>query len=705
MLKKIFVVTTSFLVFALCSSAQMPSQIIFSRITKKSGLASNTTFQTVRDKQGFLWIATQNGFQRYDGNRFLTFRHMPGNAATIPDNSINYLFIDSKERLWLLFDKQVGIFNTGHLNFSEIKISASIGMIKKIMEDGQGKIMLFADNKQFVYDEIQHSFNADYPLPALPPGFIIGDMAVDPSTGFYWFTGKQGSLFYNPGTKQFNTTAQNNSTGQVPDSLVAVKNARYPFIAKDGTYWVVNWIPFSGPAPILYSYDKKKNQLQRFEKIRAYKADSYYEIWGVFQQSNGTIWIYGMGLLAYYNKEENRFITIKSDAFQESGIDYDYVSRLYEDKEKNVWLCTNKGLYHFNVDAQVFRNISNKRLNDTTVFHNGVSAIVQTQNNGIWVSTWGAGIFSYNDQLQPVPNPVTAADPSNRNLHAGSMMQRRNGEVWIGLQTGELKIYDPAAKKCFSLAHSLIKGDIVQQLFEDSKGNTWIGTNSGLLIKCENGNWKDSTHTFKTVLSEAGDIFKLYEDNRGHLWICTATTGVYQMDISNGRVIKQFKETGGKDNGLLNDGATDIVQYNDSIYLIAGDGLCILNSQTNTFKYLTAADGLPAEHITAIVVDRKKRLWIACDGGLYRLNIDNKLYVNYNAADGIVNDIFQVSSATVLQDGRIAIGTPQDFLVFDPEHTIDRKEVPVVNITGFMLGAAYLPVDSIQSWISCIVLR
>jgi hypothetical protein len=62
MLKKI-VITASFFLFVFWSMAQPPSKIIFSRITKKEGLASNTAFQAVRDKEGFLWIATQNGLQ------------------------------------------------------------------------------------------------------------------------------------------------------------------------------------------------------------------------------------------------------------------------------------------------------------------------------------------------------------------------------------------------------------------------------------------------------------------------------------------------------------------------------------------------------------------------------------------------------------------------------------------------------------------
>jgi ligand-binding sensor domain-containing protein len=695
MLKKSFIAAT-FLLLAFCSMAQTPSQLIFSRVTKEDGLASNMTFQTVRDKHGFLWIATQNGLQRYDGNRFLTFRHIPGDTSSIAENGVNHLFIDKKERLWVMFDKQIGLFSTLHLRFSEAKIGAPVNMIKKIVEDDQGRIILFADSKQFLYDEKQQSFSSAYPLPALPAGYTIGDMAIDAVNGKYWFTGKQGSLLYDPKIKQFSSAEQNSSKDPVLDSFGAVKNARYPFIAKDGTYWMVNWIPFVGPAPILYNYDQKTNRVNRFEKIRAYKADSYYEIWNVFQQSNGTIWISGMGLLAYYSPEEKRFIHINSDPFLQNGIDYDMVSDLYEDKEKNVWVCTNKGLYRFNTDAQVFRNMYNKRLNDTTAVHNSVSRILQTQNDGIWISTWGEGIFSYNDQFQPIPNPVTDASPLNRNLHASTLMQRRNGEIWIGQHTGEIKIYDPGTKNISSLVYAPLKDDLIQQLFEDSQGNTWIGSNSGMLVKCENSNWKDTAHAFKTMLSEAGDIFKLYQDDSNHLWICTAVTGVYEMDINSGRVIRQLRETGGKNDGLLNDGATDIVQYNDSLFLIASDGLCILNRKTNRFKYLAAAEGMPAEHITALVVDKKKRLWVACDGGLYRLNISNKLYITYDAADGITNNVLQTASPTVLRDGRIVIGTPHDFLVFDPEKTIDTKDVPPVNITGFVLGTTYLSVDSLQ---------
>ncbi|CAN5899392.1 hypothetical protein BH11BAC4_BH11BAC4_09490 [soil metagenome] len=400
-----------------------------------------------------------------------------------------------------------------------------------------------------------------------------------------------------------------------------------------------------------------------------------------------------MGLPAYYCLEEKKFIQISSNPFEQSAIDYDFVSNLYEDKEKNVWVSSNKGLYRFNIDAQAFSNIPNRRINDTTVIHNAVSTILQTINNGIWISTWGAGIFSYDNKLQPIANPLTTIAPANSSLYTCCMIQHRNGEIWMGINTGEIKIYEPATGRCFTTSPAILTGEVIQQLREDSEGNTWIGTNTGMLVKCINGNWKDSSF-FKKILIDIGDIMRIYEDNARHLWVCSATTGVYEMDM-NGKVLKQFKEAAGKNNGLLKDGATDILQYDDSTYLIASGGLCILNRKTNTFRYLRAADDLPAENITSLLLDKQKHLWVTLDAGVYKLNIYNKLYVTFNEPDGITNNIFQVSSGTVLQDGRIMLGTPKDFLVFDPEKTVDTSQPPPVHITGIKLGSDHISTDSI----------
>lgn len=696
MFNKAAITTLSMLLLTVACLAQSAPRIIFSRFTKKEGLASNTVFQTVQDRHGYLWVATQNGLQRFDGNRFVTFRHAAGDTTTIPDNNIGHLFIDSKERLWVMFDKSIGLFDTKKFRFTPLALPQPVNMVKKIVEDPQHQLIVFADNKQFTFDEHKKIFISGYALPALPEGYTFNDMTVDQQSGQYWLTGKQGSLLYDPKQQTFSTKEKNIARMPVIDSLGPVTSARYPFIAQDGSWWVVNWIPFIGPAPVLYKYDPKANRVQQFEKIRAYKAESYYEIWGLFQQQNKQLWAYGMGLLSYYDPSSQRFIHINSNPFEKNGIEFDMISNMYEDREKNVWVSTNNGLYRFNSAAQVFRNHNNRRPEDTTNHLNAVSAIVQTNNNEIWVGTWGAGLFSYSKDLQPITNPLDATSPAKKSIHILSLSQHRNGDVWMGTHTGEINIANPVTKQVNAFTYPPLRGEMIQQIFEDKQGNTWIASTTGMLVKCINSNWRDTTGSFNIVMKDIGDIFKLYQDKNNNLWVCTATSGVYKLDVNTGKTLQEFKETTASKEGLLNDGATDIVQYNDSLMLMASDGLCIYNTKTDRLRYLTAADGLPAEHITCIIVDQKNRLWVACDGGLYRLNIDNKLFVSYDEADGITGDVFQVSAANLLKDGRIGLGTVHDFIVFDPETAIFNAAVPAVNITGITLGSQYLLTDSIQ---------
>lgn len=672
--------------------SQSASPLVFSRITKKDGLATNSVLQTLRDKQGYLWIASQNGLQRYDGFRFLSFRHLPGDSTTIPRNTINHIYLDRKHRLWLLFDKQAGIFNAGNFRYASVPISRPLNMIRKITELVDGRVMLIADNRQFVYDEQANRFDS-VTVGALPPGFTASDITVDTASGQYFFAGKNGSYISQSfAASKLPDDFAGLKTGMV-DSFLSVKNSRHPFIAQDGGYWLVSWLPFSGIAPKLYHFNPSSKTLKVFENFRPYKSDSYYEIWSLFQQRNGTMWIYGMGLFAYYDTVSHRFVNIASDPLKQNGIEYDFVVNMNEDRYSNVWVCTNRGLYRFNTDAQAVRAINNQRPGDTVSMLKPVSAILETSNHEIWVSTWGSGIFSYDSLARPTSNPVKALDKSGKALHIGPMIQRRNGDIWMGNHIGELIFYRPSVKKIFQNAPEFLKGDRITQIREDGKGVLWIGTGNGVLAKSSNAD--DDLPQIEMFRNDLSDIMKLYIDKNGDLWVGTASNGVLELEAGTGKVLNHYRQGPEDGSGLLNEGATDILHYNDSTYIIASDVLCILNKRTGRFRYLGPANGLPAEHVTTLELDDQHYLWVGLDGGLYRLNLEKELFVSLDGEDGITNDIFQVAAATRLRDGRLAMGTSKNFVIFDPAKLLDTAFVPAAVITGISVGVRDLLVDSV----------
>src|SRR5215218_6777133 len=97
---------------------QQAKQYSFKHFSVINGLASNTVSSIAQDGDGYIWIATTNGLQRYDGNNFITFKAQENNPATIPSNHIVSLYKDKRNNLWLIAgNNKVGIFDTRKFTF------------------------------------------------------------------------------------------------------------------------------------------------------------------------------------------------------------------------------------------------------------------------------------------------------------------------------------------------------------------------------------------------------------------------------------------------------------------------------------------------------------------------------------------------------------------------------------------------------------
>ena len=692
-MRRIIIAAFSAAIFLLQAEAQLPSKLIFTKLSKKEGLASTAVFQAVQDKQGFIWFATENGLQRYDGHNFITFHNKPGDSTSIPGEFFNKLYVDSKNRLWLISGGLIGIFNTNRFTFQRIITNPPINFIKKMIEDKSGRLLLITDLPDvLVFDEKSMGFNSKLSLPALPAGYRLDNIIEDSQPGKFWITTKQGVLYFDGKSITVPTNTVNGDTTKIDN----IRNTKYPFVASNGSLWFISWIPFRS-VPVLYNYNPQTKSLQVFGNSKKRIIDNNYEIWSIRELKDGSIWIFGQGMLGYLDKNTNQFVHIKSVPASENDIEYDYVVDLFEDRERNVWINSNKGLYRVNKGLQYFSYQRNRRIKDTTEYEEHVTTILPTKQGAIWVSTRGKGIFSYDNQWRPIENSFTALDTANKSLEIISMMERRNGDFWIGLRNGQIRIYHPQTKTVEQFYLPGTKTEVIRQLFEDSDKNIWVGNNEGNLYKYDQGNWRDSLGSVHLVDSQISPVTRIYEDWSGNMWIGTMSYGLFKRDRKTNQLIRHYQNSKGKDDGLWVNTANDIVQHNDSTILIAtGTSLSILNTHTDKFQYITASDGIPSERIINIIVDKKNRIWLAMINGLYRLNLEKKIPIIYTEVNGMQNSNIEIASETVLPDGRIAVGTFRDFMVFNPDAVIDTTKVPAVVLTGMKALDKPVLVDSTQ---------
>src|ERR1700748_1252075 len=105
---KLLIVLVCLCIIALSSSAQ---QFWYKSYTSKDGLSSNEVQTIFQDKQGFLWIGTSNGLNRFDGNVFDNFYNDPSDSTSIRGNDIQCIFQDSKKRMWISTNEGISLYN------------------------------------------------------------------------------------------------------------------------------------------------------------------------------------------------------------------------------------------------------------------------------------------------------------------------------------------------------------------------------------------------------------------------------------------------------------------------------------------------------------------------------------------------------------------------------------------------------------------
>ena len=381
-------------------SAQQHAHFSFTQYTSNSGLLSNQVNAVVQDAEGYIWIASTDGLQRFDGIRYRTFRHRENDSLSIPSNQVLQLLIDKNKNLWLLGnDGKVGIFDTKKFTFREasIKVKNDTAIryaLKKLSTDGLGNIFYtLGTNELITWDPKHNEFSKDHNFFPAPPGEGLASFTHQPGTKKYWMTIEKGHIaVFNGATGNLNYPGHNPDKEKIVDELANIKNPFNFYFDSKNRMWFQSW---GEGYPSIYSCDPGKTELviNKFDFINELK--SYYETDGFFEQQDGTIWIKGLNVFGYFLEKEERFQLIYNGYLNDRSIVYERVSSLFQDREKNIWVSTsNNGLYRFNPAEQYFTNISHLQRNTGRTGNGSVMSFAYTKWGTILTGTWGEGVVS-----------------------------------------------------------------------------------------------------------------------------------------------------------------------------------------------------------------------------------------------------------------------------------------------------------------------
>lgn len=687
-----------FFLLSVSCSLLAQQQFVFTHLGIKDGLVAENIRAVQQDAKGFIWIASGNGLQRYDGNRFVNIQYSSKKSGSIPKGAIYEICFDNKGRLWMLASG----FKCGYLTipdyiFHEVPVRFPAQLLNKseghLQKDYDGNIMLLSvKNGILTYNEATNSFTEASNPFILPAEWKPLSLYQDKQNKNYWIGCDSGLVKYNPLKKLTSFRNHNAEEDPVIDVFKNVTTIIQCYRDKKDWFWLISW-PASGVS--IRSWDPAiKKTTEWSGDISNSIGNKYYDIRHFREFNDGSFWIGGQNTLSRLDDGRTGFLSVNNNSSNEFSIHFDLIFDLLEDQEKNIWIGTDKGLYRFNPSAQFFKTFTNRKQGVDSIYTPDVTDILQLKgNNNILVSTWGNGIFTYDSAFNTVNKKSSARYFKQENSMAWCLLQRKNEDIWAGLQDGVLMIYNAATKKTERITPSAVGGSTIRQIAEDKAGNIWLGTQSGRLVE-----WNPGTNTFIIRQELSSTIGRLYIDNINTIWVCTSADGAYRINASDGSIINHYV-TGSKDTSLLGIGAADIIQYNDSIYFIASEGLNILNIKKNTFRYITSEQGLPSDDINNLIKDKFGYVWITSNNGLVSYNYAKSILSHFSYESGVLNNSFSVASANILNDGRIAFGTSHEIIAFDPyaaDFQVNNQHCPPIEITGLKVMNKPLSVDSLK---------
>lgn len=666
----------------------------------ESGIASNQVNTAVQDEQGYIWMGGTRGLQRFDGIRFKTFAHRDGDPGSLPSNPVWQVMMDKKKNLWLLLaDGKAGIFDTRHFIFREVPVTfrlpvSPVTALKRLVCDEEGNVFyLISGSEVITYNEQRKAFSYEYNFFRYDTGWRISDFAPQPGTGKYWLAIENGGIaVYNKTTgilSSGNSNTENEPAVSAFDKAATCTNL---FFDAQKRLWSVS----NNGHDLVSCYSLLTNKFVIKEYSPGGQVSSYYNVKRFMQQRDGSIWIYGMLLLAHFRENDNRFEIVHNGYTNERSIAYEMVHCLYEDRENNIWVCTdNNGLYRFNPSKEFFANVYHNRKKGNKRGDGQVLSFAYTRWNTLLTGTWNDGLYEYDDKLNPVALSIKGMGNGQKPFIWSMAVSGDSNTLWMGAEPGFYAV-DQLTREAKYFNPPVLGNATVRQVAEDRHGRIWLGThNKGVFIVAPGRLHRGIENIAAVADIPAVQVNKITIDSRGQVWVGTPENGLYTVNAATGKLLMHFGDGEPGDMQLPERGISSVLEYSDSIMLITtATRLVKYNVFTKKLQPVGGV-GIISGFITAVEKDRNGYAWITSTSGLYQVDIQKGIFIIYDRTDGLDNEHFVQSASSVLPGGRIVFGATHNFISFMPEEIKSSHYIPVVGITDIRLKNEGLNTDSV----------
>jgi len=684
-------------IVALPAAAASPDA--FRRLSLAQGLSQSIVNSLVQSRSGFLYAATEDGLNRWDGYRFTVYRASAASLDSLTYNEVRSVSEDPSGALWVgtfgggvhRFDPATGRFSRfGHDPADPASLAADL--VRAVVADRRGAVWVGTQGGGLDRLDPATGRCTHFRHDASDPGSLAGDHVrviladrdgalwvgtegagldrLDPETGrathFRHRPGDPGSLGHDTvtalaetrdgtlwvGTDGGGACALDRAGGRFACLAVGAASGALPsgrigalLEDRDGALWigtdgagVVRREPATG-AITVYRHDPADLSSLSADRVRSLLEDSSRVLW---------VGTYGGGLSAL-DLTRKRFVHYRNRPDDPTSLGHDIVWSFHEDPSGIVWIGTDAGgLDRFDRGAGRFRHYRHDPADPGSIASDTVRVVAPARGGALWIGTSGAGL----DRLDPATGRFShfrhdPADPGSlAHDDLRDVWEDASGIVWVATYGGGLDRLDPATGRFRHFRHDdsdpdSIASDLVRTVFEDGRGDLWIGTHGAGADRLDRRTGRFAHHRAAPGggAALAGNfVFGFLEDRRGDLWVATYGGGIGRLDRATGRFVRHA--------------AADLAS--DSTYGILEDGA--------------------------------GALWISTNNGLSRLDPATGSVRTFDVADGLQSNEFNGGAYLAGRSGELFFGGINGFNVFFPDRIGRNDEPPPVVVTELLLA-------------------
>ncbi|MDR7100737.1 diguanylate cyclase (GGDEF)-like protein/PAS domain S-box-containing protein [Lysobacter niabensis] len=650
----------------------------FERIGSARGLGQNTVNALAQDAQGFVWVATQGGLHRYDGQRYVQYRHDPRDPTSLPDSYVTALAIDAGKSLWV-----------GSYSQYVSRLDLTSGEIQRYEVSGDEQA------QRHVAALLPHAgkvwVGTFAGLERLDPATGTRDRVItlDPRALRKWprqalVAGREGEVWYGAQTGLYRIGARGGVERMRP--ALSVRALTYDH---RGQLWI-------GATQGLYRLASDGRSL-----LRVWPADGEpeIEVGAIVEAPDHRLWLSlsAQGVLRF-DPATGRSLQLREQSGVTSGLAEDSFNALMIDRGGMLWLGGQfRGVTVADPRGTRFNYVLDL---ETGPGHNAatddsVRTVAQDTSGALWIGTDNARLLRYDiagdrfeDYTPRLPLPTMPVAP-----RVMAMVRDRDGSLWAATEHGLMRL-DPRSGSIEQVPLGSYTNVAIRSLMLARNGALWMGTADSGALRYSPDDGEVLHYGYRDgdrhQLSHPA-VHAMLEDRRGRIWLGTGD-GLDLLDPATGQ-LRHYRHGINAPDSLPGNLVRALLQ--------AADGRIWVGTHAGLSRVIETPDGGIAfahpladalrDRLAPVVFSIAEApagtLWLGTDNGITRFDTANDHYRTYGLADGLQDLEFNGAAVTRLGDGRLAFGGVRGLNLFDPRRASGSGYVPPLRLLSARIGA------------------